>query len=366
MKSRTRGRSAAAVLSATVASVALLSGCAVGAAVPPDKVDQAESEGPIPTASSESLVDAATKEGTVVWYTNEPRENAVAIADLFQDTYPGIEVELLRLPGEKIAAKLEAEFSGPGLEADVAYVTPSFTIQRLADRGAFAPFYPEHADEVDSNYMDPEGNWVSTGYVALVALAYNADIVSEADAPDSWSDLVDPKWEGKITAGDPASLTVATSAAVAWLENFGEEYVQKLGENKPVLLSSFGDTEAAILSGSSPVGVVTDFRTYADMAQDRPIELVLPSEGSVAMAGAMGINAEAEHPNAARLFENFLFSDAVMDLYADNFSHPVRPGFASEGMPELDDVKVLEVDGESLSDPSKVADLRRTLRTLLG
>ncbi|OAV62443.1 hypothetical protein A6F49_06975 [Enteractinococcus helveticum] len=301
-----------------------------------------------------------------MWYTNEPRENATAIADLFMQEYPEIDVEILRLPGEKIAAKLEAEFSGAGLEGDVAYVTPGYTVQRLAENGAFAPYYPENIDEVDDKYKDPNGNWVSTGYTPLVAIAYNTNEVTKDEAPASWEDLTEEKWKNNIALGDPASLTVATQAAASWMQNFGEDYIEQLGDNNPVILSSFGDTEAAILSGSSPVGTVTDFRTYADMAEGHPIELVLPEEGAIATPGAMGINADAPHPNAARLFENFLYSDAVMDQYAKNYTYPIRPGFAGEGMPDLQDVKLLPTDDSVLTDPNEMVSLRRQLNSLLG
>src|SRR5699024_3276331 len=124
------------------------------------------------------------------------------------------------------AAKLESEFSGAGLEGDIAYVTPAYTVQRLAEACAFAPYYPENIDEVDDNYKDPEGKWVSTGYVPLVAIAYNTDVINQDDAPTSWEDLTDEKWKDKIALGDPASLTVATQAAASWVQNFGDDYVE--------------------------------------------------------------------------------------------------------------------------------------------
>lgn len=365
MKTKFISRIRFAAISA-FAGALLFSGCATETSQDEPELEHQGSPEDVPTATSDSLEAKAKEEGKVVWYTNEPRENATEIADLFTEEYPEIDVEIMRLPGEKIAAKLEAEFSGAGLEGDIAYVTPAYTVQRLAEEGAFAPFYPENIDDVDDNYKDPEGKWVSTGYVPSVAIAYNTELVSQDDAPTSWKDLTDEKWKNKIALGDPASLTVATQAAASWIQNFGEDYVENLGKNNPVILSSFGDTEAAILSGSSPVGTVTDFRTYADMAEDRPIELVLPEEGAVATPGAMGINVDAKHPNAARLFANFLYSDAAMEQYASNFTYPVRPGFAGEGMPDLKDVTLLDTDDSVLIEPNEMVSLRRQLNSLLG
>lgn len=318
--------------------------------------------GPVPTAASSALEPKARSEGKVVWYTSNTRPNANKIKRLFETAHPGITVELFQAGGSQVLSKVESEMNGGGLRADVVDYSDGAAIIDQARRGLFARFAPEHAGELAANLKDPDGYWVASGGYLTASIAYNTKRVPADTAPRSWRDLLDPQWKGKVAFGSPDYAGTALSALAGWEKALGTDYMTKLGGNGLQVLQSFGEVENAVVSGQAPVGVVLSFRALADQAAGKAITVITPEEGQIELLTSMGINAKAVHPNAARLFENFLFSDAAQKFLASIFYFPARTAFQMPGEHGVDRGKLIAPDLAKLSDPQRVATLKQEFK----
>lgn len=315
--------------------------------------------GPIPSAASSALVSKAKAEGTLVWYTSNTRPKANKIKSMFESAYPGVKIQLFQAGGAQVLSKVESEINGGGLRADVVDYSDGAAMLDQSRRGVFARFAPEHAEEVPANLKDRNGYWIASGAYLTASIAYNTKHVTAAEAPKSWRDLLAPRWKGKVSFGSPDYAGTALSTLAGWQKQFGKDYMSKLGGNGLQVAQSFGDVENAVISGQAPVGVVLSFRALADQADGKPIKVVKPKEGQIELLTAMGISAKAAHPNAARLFENFLFSDDVQKYLAKSFFFPARPGFDVPGQAESARKDLIVPNLDELSQPSRVAGLKR-------
>jgi iron(III) transport system substrate-binding protein len=154
-----------------------------------------------------AMVDAAKKEGAVVWYSGMIVNQIVRpLVDAFQAKYPGITVQSSRASGNDNALKIMNETRARRPMADV--VDGTTALAPLLQAGLIAVFRPVEAARYPANDKDPDGYWTSPNTYYYTA-AYNTNLVSAADAPKTYDDLLDPKWKGKmawtydLTGGGP-------------------------------------------------------------------------------------------------------------------------------------------------------------------
>lgn len=361
MRSTRRPRTLAIGL---IATGALLLGACGGPAATDDGGDSsAKTTGKIPSASSESLLAAAKKEGKVVWYSSNIRPNVDLIAKLFEKKYPDIEVETFQAGGSQVIAKVEAEIAGGGIQADFVDYSQGAVGLDQSKRGLLERFAPEHIDELADDLKDPNG-YFFTPYFITTMISYNSDVVSKADAPKSWKDLTDPKWKGKVSFGSPDYAGSSVITIAAWDQEFGGKYVEELGANKLQVLKSFGDVQNSLLSGQAPIGVNLSFRAIAGANGDGPSQYVLPEEGQIKLVPAAAVVKGAEHPNAAKLFANFLLGDEVQEALAAADFFPARAKFGAniKGFADLDSMKFLVADPAKLADAKFVAEIKQQFK----
>lgn len=348
------------VVVAAVTLTALLAACG-GTGPAPATGEGAEVAEEAPSTPSSELEPGAKEEGSLTWYTSKPTEIVDALAEDFTNQY-GIKVDIYKAGGSQVLAKVEAELMGGGLKADVVDYSDAGAAVAQADRGIFAQYAPQRSELVDPQMQSSEGQWSSYGpYAAMIA--YNPKLVSASEAPKSWQDLTDPKWKGKVGMASPDYAGSAFMTMQGWEQMLGEDFLGKIGPNLRVF-QGFGDVQNALLSGQAPVGVVLSFRAYADKDSGAPIEVVSPKEGAVAVGEAYAINAEAQHPQAARLFANYLLSEPAQAIVAEHFLFPGTSDVAPRsGVPSLQDLKTVYPDLQQLSDPDRVAELKQKFKS---
>jgi putative spermidine/putrescine transport system substrate-binding protein len=202
----------------------------------------------------------------------------------------------------------------------------------MKQQGLVAPYKVATWNTIPASVKDAEGFWYGDYYGAL-AFEVNTDLVK--DVPKDWKDLLKPEYQGKIAlAGDPrvsnqAFLTVA-AAALATGGSFtnimpGLEFFKKLnavGNFVPVIA-----VPGTVASGETPITVRWDYNALSnrDKSAGNPnIGVIIPASGVVAGVYIQGISAFAPHPNAARLYMEYLYSDEGQLLWLKGYGHPVR------------------------------------------
>jgi len=295
-------------------------------------------------------VDAARKEGKVVWYTSLALPTAERLAKAFEAAYPGIKVELNRTGSERILQRVMQELQANIKTVDVIHTSDAGHFVMLKDKKLLARHTPPGVERFPAGFKDRDGYYY--GLRATVnAIAYNTRVVSAAEAPKTWKDLLDPKWKGKMVTAHPGYSGVIATHVLALVKLLGWDYFKQLARNQLMLVQSANDPSGVVASGERPVAVDGgDYTFYQIKKKGNPVEIVYPKEGVPLVISPTAIMAFAPHPSAARLFTDFSFGRELQQLMADSeglyTGHPDVTYPADK--PKLSELKLLTVDPDEL------------------
>ena len=263
-----------------------------------------------------SLEEAAKQEGKVTVYGSIESETMDAIVKVFTQKY-GVGVDYWRGASNKVMDRTLTEFhSGkPGFDVVLTNRGP---MQVLKKQGVFAKYLSPQNANFPPSTKDPD-NVLSPVYrMALTGILYNTKLVKPEDAPKALEDFLNPKWRGKWVIPDPTQHFTTGQ----WLRNLEKLYgadwlplVRKLAETKPILVESFIPAAQKIITGEALAGI--SYVKYVQIygRDGAPLDYVrLPK--MLAEGHAAAIAAKPVHPNAAKLFENFLISRQGMEIMA--------------------------------------------------
>ena len=161
------------------------------------------SAAPAAEAVTPALIEAAKKEGKVVWYTSVDLPLAEKVGKAFEAKYPGIAVRVERSGAERVFQRIGQEYASRIHAVDVVNSSDAAHLIVWKRDGWLAPYVPEDvAKHYPAEHKDPDGQFASFR-VTLSVIAYNTNLVKAEDAPKSFADLLDPKWAGKIVKAHP-------------------------------------------------------------------------------------------------------------------------------------------------------------------
>jgi iron(III) transport system substrate-binding protein len=283
---------------------------------------------PAMTPHEKELYDAARKEGELTWYTSHSDDiTAQALGRSFEQAYPGLKVNVLRTTAQVAYQRITQEIKASAIQCDVLSSTDLGHSVELKAKGAFEKYVPENSSGVLDIYKgyDPDGFYHVTS-AGMIGIGYNTAKVKASDVPKNWTDLLDPKWKDNIALGHPGFSGYVGTWALTMRNQYGWEFFEKLAKNNPRVGRSIVDTvtmlnagESAI-AGSGPVGVLLD-----SVKKGNPLAMVYPIDGTVLIIAPSSIMKGAKHPNAARLFMEFLMSEAASRIWVEHYNESMRP-----------------------------------------
>ncbi|MBI4593717.1 MAG: extracellular solute-binding protein [Candidatus Rokubacteria bacterium] len=304
----------------------------------------------LPAQAQDARVEAAKKEGKVVWYTSLALPSAEKVAKLFEQAHPGIKVEVHRTGSQRVLQRVMQELSAGIKNADVIHTSDAGHFVLLKDKKLLMKYTPAGVDKFPAGFKDKDG--YHYGLRATVSvIAYNTKILPAAEAPKTWKDLLDPKWKGKLVTAHPGYSGIIATHVLALVNLHGWDYFKKLAENKPMLVQSAVDPPGVVASGERVVAANTaDYNAYRTKKKGNPIEIVIPEEGAPLIVSPTAITAFAPHPSAAKLFTDFTFSREIQQVLAD--SEGLYTGHPEVKYPadkrKLSELKLLTVEPEEL------------------
>ncbi len=288
------------------------------------------------TIADAALVDAAMAEGTVVVYTSVTEQRARAVLDAFQED-SGLAYELVRLAGGALSQRVLSEQAAGQLGADVVQQSDYSLAIAEKDAGVFAPYCPPDKDKLPQQSIDAECTfWPAQDGVHVII--YNTELVSTADSPKSWDDVLDPRWTGKFNMPYIGTGGSTWARDLMLRKDKGVEYWRELAAQNPVLTASSSTTLESVVRGESPVGNAVTGAALEAINQGAPIAMNFPTDGAAAYSTWTGLAAEAAHPNAAKVLLNWMASKAGQTATVEEGGdYSVR-----------DDVAPPEANGEAL------------------
>ena len=293
------------------------------------------------------LVAAAQREGAVVFLNGGDVKLAQKIAAAFEAKYPGIKVTADRIGSERIFQRVEQEYGSNIHAVDVIESADWGHFLSWKERGWLAPYVPtDVATYWKPTERDPDGLFFSFR-ASLSALGANTKLVKPDDLPKGYTDLLDPRWKGKLVKGHPSYSGVVLTSTFLIVRELGWSYFEKLAQQRVMQVQSATEPPKKIAQGERVVMVDGTDYVLLDMAEKgSPLVSIQPAEGTPIAPIPTAVMKDAPHPNAARLLQSFLFSLEAQQLLIDigntRSFHPLAK--EKPGRPPLSEIKLLRAD----------------------
>ena len=261
-----------------------------------------------------AMLAAAAKEGKVVWYTSVDVKVAEAVAKAFRAEYPNIDVDVERAGSERVFQRINQEYQSGIKNVDVVNSSDASHFLFWKQQKWLAPHTPPDVKRFPAQFKDPEG-YYATWRATLSVMGYNTKLVDEKDAPTGYLDLLDPKWKGKLVKSHPGYSGTSLTGTYAIVKALGWDYLEKLSKQGVQQLQSTTATPKSIASGERAVMVDgNEYNMFIEIRAKSPVKIIYPKEGTPFVTSPTAIFAEAAHPNAARVFQNFLYTAKAQQL----------------------------------------------------
>ena len=308
---------------------------------------------PIQLQAQGVSLEAAKKEGKVFVYGTIVPQVMKLIEAGFEAKY-GVNIEYWRGDATKVVDRMLTEWRAgkPGFDMVIGARGP---LSLAKADGVYAKFTPASAVNFPAKFRDKDGQ-LTAWRITPVGILTNTELVKAADMPKSLDDLLDPKWQGKITMPDPSRH--ASTATFLWnLQKFkGDkwmDFVRALAKQKPLLVESYSSVPNAIVRGEAALGI--SYIQYVPQTKGpigfAPIDQVFADPSDAA------ISAKAVNPNAARFLIEYLCSPDGQKKVAETNEFVLSPAV----YPAIKGADRIMANLQLLDDPSS-----EQLQKLLG
>lgn len=325
---RSFARRGAAIVALTTAAALALSACAGNAAEADDAAGGAATATSVDAFGSFADLETAAKAEGQLNVIALPRDwaNYGEILDLFAERYPEITINE-QSPDVSSAEEIQAAETNKGLDTAPDVFDLGLTVA-LQNTEHFAPYQVQTWDDIPDALKEPSGLFVGD-YGGYMSVGYDS---AKFDAPESLDDLLGDAYRGAVAInGDPtqagaafAAVGLATVQSDGTLDDFqpGIDFFSKLNSVGNML--KLDVTSATVASGETPVVFDWDYLNAAHASSVPTWEtVVFPGVGYAGYYN-QAINIDAPHPAAARLWQEFLYSDEVQNLWLKGGARPVR------------------------------------------
>jgi iron(III) transport system substrate-binding protein len=298
------------------------------------------------TAYAQDAVDVAKakSEGKLVWYTSTPIDAAQKIVNLFEKEY-GIKVEMFRSGGSAILRRFQQEMDAGRTAVDVLTTSEPAAAASMSKKGVFVAFKPKNFDKIPDAAKDANGNFIAQR-LNLMTLYLRNDKIAAADEPKSWDALLDPKYKGKMVMPDPSFTSLLVSVVGMMSQIKGWDYFEKLRKNDVMIVQSNQQVSDMVKRGERLIAVGSlDSYAADDRAAGHPLKTLYPSDGVFVIPSPTSVVKGSPSPNAAKLFAEFMISDAAQKLFPEAGGYSARTDIAApKDSPDMKSIKINPVD----------------------
>jgi ABC-type Fe3+ transport system substrate-binding protein len=266
---------------------------------------------PAARAADGALIEAARREGQVVWYTTLIVNQAIRpLQEAFEKKYPGVKLQYSRADDAPTALKILSEARAGRVQADV--FDSLYSMIAVERAGLIAPYRSPSFERIPDELKDKDGYWTAL-LVYVFGPGINVNMVPPDQAPRALTDLLDPKWKGKI-GWHASSVAGATGFVGSILTGMGEErgmeYLRALAKQKIINVEASSRVVLdQVISGEYPLALMIFINHAVISARKGAPSAWLKIEPMPVALDAISLLKDAPHPNAARLLIDFLTSE---------------------------------------------------------
>jgi iron(III) transport system substrate-binding protein len=313
-----------------------------------------------------AMVAAAEKEGKVVWYSSVDVKVGEAIAQAFREQYPKIQIDVERSGSERVFQRINQEYQANIKNVDVVNSSDASHFMFWKEQKWLAVHRPPDLQKWPAQYKDPEG-YYSVWRATLSVMGYNTNLVKDSEAPKGYLDLLDPKWKGKLTKSHPGYSGTSLTGTFALVKALGWDYLEKLSRQGVQQLQSTTATPKSIASGERAVMVDgNEYNMFIEIAKKSPVKIIYAKEGTPFVTSPTALFADAPHPNAARVLQNFLYSVKAQQLLVDKGgARSLHPDVKEPAdRTPLKDIKLLPDDPVAML--PQIAEIKKKYTAIFG
>lgn len=270
--------------------------------------------------------------GMVMMYSSMQEDQLIAVKEAFEKKYPNVKMEYYFAGTSKVITKIATEQQAGQVDADVIWVGDPADYVSFKEQGILQTYSSPEAEAIDPVFIDPEGYYTGARQMNM-GIAYNTALVTAEEAPQSWNDLLDPKWNDQIVMSDPGSSGTSKFWRNAIMSNdaYGADWIQKLKDNGCYLESGTTATHNQIAASAYKVGVCLDYVTANLANEGSPIAFVFP-EDTVSMFSPLGLVKNCANEENGKLLYDFILSKEGQQVLIDNNLITVRTDMEQEGV----------------------------------
>jgi iron(III) transport system substrate-binding protein len=308
-----------------------------------------------PQAGATQPAGSPSEAGPITVYSGRSEELVGPLLEQFTDA-TGIEVEARYGDTAEMANLILTE--GANSPADVFFAQDAGALGAVADAGLLTALPTEILERVDERFRSPSGEWVGISGRARV-VAYNTDVLTEADLPDSIFGFTDPAWSGRIgwAPTNGSFQAFVTALRVLEGEDRAREWLEGIQANGPNVYDSNSAALEAVAAGEIDVAFINHYYLHQRLAEDPDTTaanyfLTDGDPGALVNVAGAGILGTAPNPEGADALVDYLLGpDAQAYFAAETFEYPLIDGVEHDpGLPSLDEIGTPEIDLSDLSD----------------
>ncbi len=291
-----------------------------------------------------SMAPALAAGKVIVYSSNQQQQNDMMASAFEKET--GVKCEMVRAPTGVMLKKIRAEKNRP--LGDVAIGLGKIILVNNMD--LWEAYKVKDFAAYPADYKDPNGMWIGK-IVHLMVFMYNTKMVSGSQAPKAWSDFLEPQWQNKVSFCNPnnaaSSLTQLTIMLSLWGDDeAGWKKVEQFFRNALVTEQS-ANVYTSVANGEVPAGITMEYAAFRYKTGGSPIEIVYPSEGTIAYAEGLAMIKGGPNRENARKFMDWATGLEARKLVLSQFMRrPARQDIdfsrVMPGMIPLSKIKLLK------------------------
>lgn len=288
--------------------------------------------------------------GKVMIYTSIYPDIIETVKPALNKQFPDLQIEWFQGGTEKVMTKMAGEIEAKKIQADLLMVAdPSYYLY-LKEKGLLLKYDAPNRKDVKLN-KDEEGYWTGVR-VSNMIIAYNTDKVKPEEAPKSFKDLLNPKWNGKIGMPNPLLSGTAYVAAAVLSDKYGWDYFEKLKKNGLKVDEGNSAVQNKIVTGEYLAGMILEENILKLAAKGEPLKVVYPEDGTIVIPSPIAILKDGPNTEAAKAIEDWWLSKEGQEAIVKGWMHSVRGDVnPPKGAPELKTFydKAMKIDWDKLN-----------------
>ncbi len=302
------------------------------------------------------LSAAGAQAGTLTVYSGADEALVTELIPVFRAKHPDIDLQMIRDSGGAIVARLLAEKDSP--RADAIFTLPANALVLLDQQGMLEPYRPADFDELKPGMRDevnPVPTWVAQD-AWTNAICFNTTEAGDLPPPQSWKDLADPKYRGKIVMPDPGSSGTALTMVANWLQVMGEEegwkFMAALDHNVTQYVHSGSAPCRMAARGETLIGLSYPYPGVKEINQGAPLQVILPPEGNGAEVEGNAIVKGSKNVADAQKLIDFMMSEEAQQITAKYLPVVARKGVHADipNYPAEEEARMRLIDYTWLAD----------------